>query len=107
MLLTPGPNPDANLCPTLQELVIKNCADTQTQGPVLHAFIQWRVEFGQGFRRLRIEDPWDRDDSLSEEELQSYGLQGLDISIICTARWGPSLAPPPWTGLLLEDIEPK
>ncbi|KAF8138061.1 hypothetical protein K438DRAFT_725275 [Mycena galopus ATCC 62051] len=104
-LLTPGANPEGTLCPALQELVIERCGDPDRSK--LDAFIQRRMEFARGFRRLEIRNPWSRE-LLPESQIQSYRSQGLDISVICTEYWCmPAEPPSPWTGLLQDDSESK
>ncbi|KAF7355614.1 hypothetical protein MSAN_01478700 [Mycena sanguinolenta] len=104
--LTPGFG--AVLCPALQELVITTLAtNSELQKSTLDAFIEKRLECTPGFRRLDLKFHYNRSDGcwkdapsdlvlFSEDEIQSYILRGLNISI-GIEYFG--LSPSAWTGL--------
>ncbi|KAF7346554.1 hypothetical protein MSAN_01883500 [Mycena sanguinolenta] len=91
-LLTPKPNVNAILCPTLQELVIIYCSSLEET--TLDAFIRGRIELG--FRRLEFKNSMDSD-MLSKDQIQSILSQGLDISIVQDNTWTEPTTP--WLGL--------
>ncbi|KAF7351200.1 hypothetical protein MSAN_01551000 [Mycena sanguinolenta] len=96
-LLTPGPSFEAALYPTLRERVKY---DHNLETSTLRSFIQGRIESGQGFQRLVLEESEPDLNIFSEAELQFYRSQGVDISIVRAASWDiPIQLASPWRGL--------
>ncbi|KAF7376796.1 hypothetical protein MSAN_00097000 [Mycena sanguinolenta] len=100
---------DSATCPMLQELVIHDSSSLDHSKSTLDGFVRQRMECAHPLRRLEIsfEGLWTESqvDLMSESEIRSYRLQGLDISLRCE-NTAPCVAnpPDPWTGLWLEDI---
>ncbi|KAJ7466941.1 hypothetical protein FB451DRAFT_1137583 [Mycena latifolia] len=96
-LLTPGPetHPTA-LCPSLKELVVKEC-HTVLAEDVLLSFLQSRLEEGTAFRRLEIEFGAAQDKSLSDN-IEPFRSRGLEILLKFARSWVPA-APTQWSGL--------
>ncbi|KAF7334809.1 hypothetical protein MSAN_02367500 [Mycena sanguinolenta] len=100
---------DSATCPMLQELVIHDCDSLDYSKSMLDEFIRQRMERAHPLRRLEISFQWPESlvlDLMSETEIRSYRLQGLDISLRWqnATPWGAANPPDPWTGLWLEDI---
>ncbi|KAF7376743.1 hypothetical protein MSAN_00091600 [Mycena sanguinolenta] len=96
-------------CPMLQELVIHDCISLDSKS-TLDGFIRQRMECVHRLRRLDIlfGRSWTELQVLnlmSETEIQSYLVQGLEISFRCQNNTPWAFIPPgPWTGLSSEDV---
>ncbi|KAF7334794.1 hypothetical protein MSAN_02366000 [Mycena sanguinolenta] len=99
---------DSATCPMLQELVMHDCSNLDLSKSTLDGFVRRRMECAHPLRRLEISFQWPESlvlDLMSETEIRSYRLQGLDISLRCENTAPCAAGPPdPWTGLWLEDI---
>ncbi|KAJ7502561.1 hypothetical protein B0H11DRAFT_1989128 [Mycena galericulata] len=100
-LLTPDPEQrPITVCPRLQELEIKACPKFLAKEIVVD-FIQRRMDFAHGFRRLEIifVPPWP--EFMSHGELQSFRARGLELSLpVVDDPWSRLTAQSnPWTGL--------
>ncbi|KAF7331213.1 hypothetical protein MSAN_02440100 [Mycena sanguinolenta] len=99
----------SSACPMLQELVVHDCSSLDSKS-TLDEFVRQRTECAHRLRRLDIlfERSWTGSQVsslMSETEIQSYLVQGLDIALRCqnTTPW-VAHAPDPWTGLWPEDF---
>ncbi|KAF7376777.1 hypothetical protein MSAN_00095000 [Mycena sanguinolenta] len=87
---------DSATCSMLQELVIHDCDSLDYSKSTLDEFIRQRMERAHPLRRLEISFQWPESlvlDLMSETEIRSYRLQGLDISL----RWQNAT---PWGRLI-------
>ncbi|KAF7376784.1 hypothetical protein MSAN_00095700 [Mycena sanguinolenta] len=100
---------DSATCPMLQELVFHDCNSLDYSRSTLDEFIRQGMERAHPLRRLEISFQWYGSlaaDLISETEIRSYQLQGLDISLCWqnTTPWGAANPPDPWMGLWPEDM---
>ncbi|KAF7376752.1 hypothetical protein MSAN_00092500 [Mycena sanguinolenta] len=97
---------DSATCPMLQELVVHDCSSLDYSKSTLDGFVRQRMERAHPLRRLEISFQWTESlvlDLMSETEIRSYRLQGLDISLRCQNTW-VAKPPDPWTGLWPENV---
>ncbi|KAF7376763.1 hypothetical protein MSAN_00093600 [Mycena sanguinolenta] len=99
----------SSACPMLQELVVHECSSLDSKS-TLDRFVRQRMECVPRLRRLDILFGLSWTESqvsslMSETEIQSCLVQGLDITLRCqnTTPWVAN-PPDPWIGLWPEDV---
>ncbi|KAJ6456492.1 hypothetical protein C8R45DRAFT_880825 [Mycena sanguinolenta] len=95
-------------CPMLQELVVHDCTGLVSKS-TLDRFIRQRMECAPLLRRLHISFGRSWPEShvsslMSETEIQSHLVQGLDIVLRQNTTPWVSIPPNPWTGLPPENV---